>query len=307
MATLESIQAKIAKLQAQAETLAVTKSTAVLEKIRDLMHKHGLSLGDIEAHAGKRRGRKPGTVAAKKGTPAAKYQDPKSGATWSGYGRAPGWIVNAKDRTKFLIDAGSARARSVAPVTKAATKAAKPAVKPVAKPAAAKKGGNYARGPQPALYRDPASGATWSGRGPAPAWLSGAKDRTKFLIAKPETAAANTVAKSATAAAPAKKAAAKKAVAKKAVAKKVVARKAVAAKAVEKKVVAEKAVAEKAAVKKVAAKKVAAKKPAAKKVAAKKSPAPKKVAVKAPVEAAPAAPVVEAPVVAETSVATPAA
>lgn len=304
MATLESIQAKIAKLQAQAETLAVTKSTAVLEKIRDLMHKHGLSLGDIEAHAGKRRGRKPGTVVAKKGTPAAKYQDPKSGATWSGYGRAPGWIVNAKDRTKFLIDAGSASAKSVAPVKKAATKALKPA--------AAKKAGNYARGPQPALYRDPASGATWSGRGPAPAWLSGAKDRTKFLIAKPETAAAKTEAKSATAAAPAKKAAAKKAVAKKAVAKKAVAKKAVATKPVEKKVVAEKAVAEKAAVKqvaakKVAAKKVAAKKPAAKKVAAKKSPAPKNVAVKAPVEAAPAAPVVEAPVVAETSVATPAA
>ncbi|WP_408468024.1 H-NS family nucleoid-associated regulatory protein [Paraburkholderia sp. RL17-380-BIE-A] len=32
------------------------------------------------------------------------------------------------------------------------------------------------KGPQPAKYRDPKSGATWSGRGPAPVWLSGAKD-----------------------------------------------------------------------------------------------------------------------------------
>jgi DNA-binding protein H-NS len=30
-------------------------------------------------------------------------------------------------------------------------------------------------------YRDPVSGATWSGRGRAPAWIAG-KDRTEFLI-----------------------------------------------------------------------------------------------------------------------------
>jgi DNA-binding protein H-NS len=37
------------------------------------------------------------------------------------------------------------------------------------------------RGPVAAKYRDPASGATWSGRGKPPAWIAG-KDRTKFLI-----------------------------------------------------------------------------------------------------------------------------
>lgn len=37
------------------------------------------------------------------------------------------------------------------------------------------------RGPQPAKYRDPASGATWSGRGREPSWLVG-KDRTAFAI-----------------------------------------------------------------------------------------------------------------------------
>ena len=34
----------------------------------------------------------------------------------------------------------------------------------------------------PAKYMDPKTGATWSGRGPAPAWLANVKDRTKFLI-----------------------------------------------------------------------------------------------------------------------------
>jgi DNA-binding protein H-NS len=93
----------------------------------------------------------------------AKYRNPKSGATWSGHGRAPGWIANVKDRSKFLVDSsGSSSA--------------------LAHAAEAKATGDYVRGPQPAKYRDPMSGATWSGRGRAPEWLTSAKDRSTFLI-----------------------------------------------------------------------------------------------------------------------------
>lgn len=170
MTTLESIQARIAKLQAQAETLVATKSTVVLDKIRDLMEKHGIGVSDIEAHVGKRRGRKSGaTAAAKQSISAAKYVDPKTGATWSGRGRAPSWIANAKDRSKFSV--GGAAPKSTATTQKAP------------------KAGNYPRGPQAAKYQDPKSGATWSGRGRAPAWLAGVKDRTKYLIAEAATPA----------------------------------------------------------------------------------------------------------------------
>jgi hypothetical protein len=55
-----------------------------------------------------------------------------------------------------------------------------------------KRTGNYPRGPQPAKYRDPKSGAEWSGRGKAPGWLASVKDRTKFLIATAGTKAAGT-------------------------------------------------------------------------------------------------------------------
>jgi len=55
----------------------------------------------------------------------------------------------------------------------------------------AKAAGNYVRGPQPAMYRDPKSGATWSGRGPAPVWLAAAKDRSKFLIASADAGSAD--------------------------------------------------------------------------------------------------------------------
>ncbi|WP_413657953.1 H-NS family nucleoid-associated regulatory protein [Paraburkholderia phenoliruptrix] len=167
MATLESLQAKIQKLQAQAEALAVKKSSAVIEKIKNLMAEHGLTTADIDAHiGGKKRGPEPlAKAAAKSSSSAAKYRDPTTGATWSGHGRAPGWIASAKDRSKFLVEGNAV---SSAPAAKKSAKA-----------------GNYARGPQPALYRDPKSGATWSGRGRAPAWIANAKDqdRSRFLIA----------------------------------------------------------------------------------------------------------------------------
>ncbi|MDP9651961.1 H-NS family nucleoid-associated regulatory protein [Paraburkholderia caledonica] len=162
MATLESLQAKIQRLQAQADALLAKKSSAVIEKIKNLMAEHGLTTADIDAHAGgKKRGPKLG---AKAPNQVANYRDPKTGATWSGRGRAPRWIASAKNRDKFLADGGPATPKP-APASEAKT------------------AGNYVRAPQPALYADPKSGATWSGRGRAPAWLANVKDRSKFLIA----------------------------------------------------------------------------------------------------------------------------
>ena len=40
------------------------------------------------------------------------------------------------------------------------------------------------KGPVPAKYRDPKTGATWSGRGRTPAWLKDVKNRDRFLIAE---------------------------------------------------------------------------------------------------------------------------
>jgi DNA-binding protein H-NS len=33
----------------------------------------------------------------------ARYQNPKTGETWSGRGRAPGWLSGLKNRDRFLI------------------------------------------------------------------------------------------------------------------------------------------------------------------------------------------------------------
>jgi DNA-binding protein H-NS len=167
MATLESMQAKIKKLEQQAEALIAKQSSGGIEKIRDLMEKHGLTTADIDAHAGgKGRAKKASAkTVTTGGTPTVKYRDPKSGAKWTGHGRAPGWIASAKNRDKFLVD-GSAGTATAKTATGSKVRAA----------------GDYVRGPQPAMYRDPKSGATWSGRGRAPAWLASVKDRSKYLM-----------------------------------------------------------------------------------------------------------------------------
>jgi DNA-binding protein H-NS len=158
-------RARLKKLEQQAEALIAKQSSGVIEKIRTLMAEHGLTAADIDGHAGGKRGAKKvgAKTADKTRDAAAKYRSPKSGATWSGRGRVPGWIATAKNRDRFLVDGGTVIAKP-APVSKA------------------KAAGNYVRGPQPAMYRDPMSGATWSGRGRAPAWLAVAKDRRKFMI-----------------------------------------------------------------------------------------------------------------------------
>jgi DNA-binding protein H-NS len=274
MPTLEQIQTKLKKLQAQADVIIARKAQLAVDQIRDLMLKHGLTTEDIEAKAKAKRAARglnghagSGKAKASASGKPAKYRDHKTGATWTGHGRAPGWIAGVKDRTQFLIE-GASELKS----------AAKAVV------AHAKGGKGQPKGAQPPKYVNPKTGATWSGRGPAPAWLATVKDRTKFLIdgavVKPAAKAAT---KAAAKAGKAKSAATSGAVSKKAAAKKAVAKKAVASKKT-------------AAKKAPATRKVAAKKGAAKKItattatkAARKAPA-RKAAAKTVAPGAAAAP-----------------
>ncbi|KXV14471.1 histidine biosynthesis protein [Caballeronia megalochromosomata] len=158
MATLKQMQAKLKKLQAQAERLIANRAQTVLDDIRAMMEKHGLTTADIDRHGRKvKRAAKPQvtlpapagrhqamTKLAKKGKLPAKYRNPKTGETWSGWARPPAWIANVKDRSKFLIDAEGAEnavkpkaAGKKAAAKKTAVKAAKTAQKSA--PAAKKK------------------------------------------------------------------------------------------------------------------------------------------------------------------------
>jgi DNA-binding protein H-NS len=217
MPALEQIQDKMKRLQAQAEALMANKAKTVVARIRKLMDQHGLTTADIDAHSAtkKRAGRPSGAASEKgsggkavtkakaaKGKLPPKYRDPKTGATWSGHARPPAWIAKVRDRTKFLIDgAGAEVAAKGVSKAKAAPKKTSAAARTIASTGRRK-------GALPAKYRDPKTGATWSGHARPPAWIANVRDRTKFLIG-------DVAASSAPSNAVAKKGAAKKAVAKK--------------------------------------------------------------------------------------------
>ncbi|MBN3756813.1 H-NS histone family protein [Paraburkholderia sp. Tr-20389] len=218
MATLEILQARIKKLQTQAETLIAKRAQGALDQIRELMIKHGLTTEDIERRAKARRererserlGTKTGRAkpaAAAKGKLPPKYRDPKTGATWSGHARPPAWIKDVKDRTRFLIDASAAGSEPAVTVKAAAKKAAK---KTAAKKAVTAK----SAGRKVAKKASTAGVKTVAKK--AAAKSAGKKTAAKKVAAKSAapTVGKRVVAKKAVAKAPAKKAAAKKAPAK---------------------------------------------------------------------------------------------
>lgn len=80
------IEAKIA------EALKAEKATAIAQA-RELVVQYGLTPDDVFS-TGKRK--------ASASVGVAKYRDPETGATWTGRGKPPNWILG-KDRTAFAI------------------------------------------------------------------------------------------------------------------------------------------------------------------------------------------------------------
>lgn len=99
MSQYADLKAQIAKLQAQAEEARRTEVDNVIADIRQKIAEYGLTAQDLGFAVAAKRGRPP-----KKAPLPAKYQDPKSGNTWSGRGKPPKWIVG-KNRERFLLGA----------------------------------------------------------------------------------------------------------------------------------------------------------------------------------------------------------
>ncbi|MHA7685927.1 H-NS histone family protein [Cupriavidus sp. PET2-C1] len=104
MASYKQLLAEKEKLEAQIVEVRATEVAGVIEQIRALMAQYELTADDIAPK--RRRGRPAADAVAKapakpKTSLPPKYQDPKTGATWTGRGRAPAWL--GKNRDKFLI------------------------------------------------------------------------------------------------------------------------------------------------------------------------------------------------------------
>ncbi|MCX5545232.1 H-NS histone family protein [Paraburkholderia sp. CNPSo 3076] len=96
MATYKELRAQLAELESQAAAMRQQEHDAVLADIRAKVAEFGYTVRDIfgSRGGGPRLSRKPSP---------AKYRDPATGATWSGRGRAPNWLKDAKNRDRFLI------------------------------------------------------------------------------------------------------------------------------------------------------------------------------------------------------------
>ena len=134
MRAYKQIRADIARLEREAETARKAESVGVVAKIRKLAAEYGLTAADIGLDGARRDENSSGSdrpsaktapkkaarrkAAAKKasrsGAGVAKYRDPKSGQTWSGFGRAPQWLASAKKRDAFLIGSGDAEVQATA-------------------------------------------------------------------------------------------------------------------------------------------------------------------------------------------------
>ncbi|QRR07705.1 H-NS histone family protein [Burkholderia sp. MS455] len=90
------LKAQAEEILRQAEVARQEELTSILQDIRARVAEYGLTVEQVFGR--QRAARRQANHSA--ATP--KYQDPKTGATWSGRGREPAWI-KGKRRERFLI------------------------------------------------------------------------------------------------------------------------------------------------------------------------------------------------------------
>lgn len=185
--TYSQLQAQIAKLQTEAETLRKAELAEVIAKIRVAIAAYGITPEDLFGGKPKKSPAAKSVVAPKSpskskskstGDQTPKFAD-GTGNTWVGRGPRPPWLREALAAGKSLSDfavagAGNTPSVDVSPSpSKVLKKAAdKAMVKATKKPVAAK-------------YKDEA-GNSWTGRGSQPKWLKDAvaagKTVDQFLV-----------------------------------------------------------------------------------------------------------------------------
>ncbi|WP_080357775.1 H-NS histone family protein, partial [Burkholderia cenocepacia] len=89
MATYLELKAQADALAQQAEEARLAELDSVIAAMREQIAEYGITPEQLF-------GRRRAAASGERAPVAPKYQDPKTGATWSGRGKAPQWIANAK-------------------------------------------------------------------------------------------------------------------------------------------------------------------------------------------------------------------
>ena len=94
--SLSDLIAQKEALERQIQAAQSASRQQAMARVRALMDEHGLTATDVVAKSPARSA----TAGIRK--VAAKYRDPASGATWTGRGLKPKWLVAALDTGKTL-------------------------------------------------------------------------------------------------------------------------------------------------------------------------------------------------------------
>ena len=97
MTTYAEYVEQITKLQVLAEAARKNEINGAINKIKELMQRHGVSIEDLSS--GSRAKPAKAKVSA---TVASQFKNPETGETWTGRGRAPRWL-DGKDREAYRI------------------------------------------------------------------------------------------------------------------------------------------------------------------------------------------------------------
>jgi len=96
MATYLELKAQADALAQQAEEARLAELDSIIAAMREQIAEYNITPEQLF-------GRRRATASATRTPVTPKYQDPKTGATWSGRGKPPQWIANARNRERFLI------------------------------------------------------------------------------------------------------------------------------------------------------------------------------------------------------------
>lgn len=109
--SIKSIEAQIRKLQARAQALRDRDRKPAIAAIVKQMRAHDITVAELTEALGKktrapRAAAKTPATKQRKAVP-IKFRHPETGATWTGRGRTPRWIVEAEaagtDRSSFAV------------------------------------------------------------------------------------------------------------------------------------------------------------------------------------------------------------
>lgn len=110
------IEKEISRLQKQMQGLDAKQRAPKISEIIKVMREFDITPEEIATAYGKRRkAAAPGRTGPKRKMPPVepRYRHPDSGATWTGRGRAPRWVVDAEaagqPRDQFLIATAKAK------------------------------------------------------------------------------------------------------------------------------------------------------------------------------------------------------